>query len=79
MTLHVTTRVLPGNRIEVNTAGIPEGQDVEVTITPLAKNGESSSQNVLDFIDSLPPGPRSAASWTDLERQIQEERASWDR
>jgi hypothetical protein len=75
-TIRVQTAVLPGGRVEVASAELPVGQSVEVTITvptPAPKMG------VYDFIKSLPPGPRSAESWEEIERQFQEERNSWDR
>lgn len=34
---------------------------------------------VLDFLDSLPPGPRSADSWAEIERQFQAGRDEWER
>jgi hypothetical protein len=30
-------------------------------------------------LDSLPPGPRSAPTWDEIERQFREERGAWDR
>ncbi len=37
------------------------------------------SRSVLEFLDALPPGPRSAPTWDEIERRFQEERAAWDR
>lgn len=39
----------------------------------------SPRRSVLEVLDSLPPGPRSASTWDEIERQFQEERRSWDR
>jgi hypothetical protein len=78
MTVHVKTRVLPGKRIEVSNEGLSEGQDVEVTITPLSKPADSKSRGLVELIDSFPPGPRSAPTWEEIERQFREERDSWD-
>lgn len=36
-----------------------------------------SDFNTHDFLEKLPPGPRSAATWDDLERELQESRNSW--
>ena len=36
-------------------------------------------RSVLEFLDALPPGPRSAPTWEEIERQFQEERDAWDR
>jgi hypothetical protein len=35
--------------------------------------------SVLEFLDALPPGPRSAPTWDEIERQFREERDAWDR
>ncbi len=81
--LKVKTTVLPGHRIELSAPQLPEGEEVEVFITlPELANGTSESiptQGVWDFIQSLPPGPRSADSWEEIERRFREERDSWDR
>jgi hypothetical protein len=79
MTLHVTTKVLPGKRIEISAAELSEGQDVEVTITPVAQPAPPRRQGIMEFIRSLPPGPRSAQTWEEVERQFQEERDAWER
>lgn len=78
MTVQVKTRVLAGNRIEVSADGLREGQDVEVTITPIHE-ASPKKRGIMEFIKSLPPGPRSAKSWEEVERQFREERESWDR
>jgi hypothetical protein len=36
-------------------------------------------RSVLEFLDALPPGPRSAPTWDEIERRFQEERDAWDR
>jgi hypothetical protein len=80
MTVHVRTRVLPGNKVEVTANGLREGQDVEVTIRPLTKNERAGGQGgILDFIDSLPPSRKTPEEWAQFEREFQEERDSWDR
>jgi hypothetical protein len=38
----------------------------------------SPPTGVLDFLDSLPAGPRSAPSWEEFERAFQAERDSWE-
>lgn len=78
MTVHLKTRVLPGKRIEVSNEGLAEGQDVEVTITPVPSDQQSKTQGLMELIDSFPPGPHSAPTWEEIERQFREERDSWD-
>ena len=76
--LHVTTRVLPGNKIEITAPELVEGQAVEVFLV-LPRAAGAPRRSLLEFIESLPPGPRSAPTWEEFERQFQEERDSWDR
>lgn len=80
--LHTT--VLPGHRIEVASPELPEGAEVELTVT-VSRNGAGSNArptdyvSVLDFLDSLPVGPRSAKTWEEIDGSLQHERSSWDR
>ena len=81
--LKVTTHVLPGRRVEIASPELIEGEAVEVTvIRPEAMPLSTPPQervSLLEFIDSLPPGPRSAPTWEEIERNLQEDRDSWDR
>ena len=75
--LRVHTTVLPGHRIEITAPELPEGNAVEVIVVlPAAPPGQ---RTVLDFLDSLPSGPRSYSTWEQFERGFQEERNAWDR
>lgn len=82
--LRVTTRILPGRRIVIADPGLPEEGEVDVIVmlpesqSP-SPNGTGQTLGVWDYIQSLPSGPRSAASWEEIERRFQEERDSWDR
>jgi len=79
-TLHTTTRVLPGNRIELTAPELQEGQAVEVIVIPLPRPaGETAAPGILDFLDSLPNRNRSEEYWEQRERDFQAERDSWDR
>ena len=50
MTVHIKTRVLPGNRIEISAAGLSEGQDVDVAITPVDdKKSPLAAGSILEF------------------------------
>jgi len=78
MALHATARVQPGNKIEITAPELKEGQDVDVFL--IARPSQSHpGRSVLEFLDSLPPGPRSAPTWDEIEGRIQEERNAWDR
>ncbi|MGB7157686.1 MAG: hypothetical protein WBD40_06445 [Tepidisphaeraceae bacterium] len=78
--LHVTTRVLPGNRVEVQTPEIPEGQNVEVTIrVPAEQPHIAPKPGILDLINSFRPSTRTQEEWEEFDREFQRERDSWDR
>jgi len=74
--VRTTTRVLPGSRIEVSAPGLPEGQCVEVVLRFETSNKQAKG-SILSFLDSLPPGPRSAKTWDELEASLQTEREAW--
>jgi hypothetical protein len=75
---HTTARVQSGSRVEVTVPGLEEGQDVDVFL--IAKSTSLSEHiSVLEFLDALPPGPRSAATWSEVEEQFQEGREGWGR
>jgi hypothetical protein len=79
MTVRVTTRVLPGRRIEISAAELREGQDVEVTIETVELAKHSPRKGILDFINTLPPSTKSAEEWAEFEKEFRQERDSWDR
>ena len=74
--LHIETTVLPGNRVEVVTPGLPEGTSVEVTV--VAKLA-ARRQSMLEYLKTLPPGPLVFKTPAEVDEYIQEERNSWDR
>jgi hypothetical protein len=76
--LYTTARVQSGNKIEIQAAELREGQDVDVFLIPRPMPAHAR-RSVLEFLDSLPPGPRSAPTWDEIERRFQEERGAWDR
>lgn len=74
--LHVTTKVLPGNKIEIE---IPESEigdtvDVFVVLPDKPKQKKRSVMEILEEVHAKRP-PRSAE---DIDRQLKEERESWD-
>jgi hypothetical protein len=79
--IRVKATVLPGGRVEVTDPTLPVGRPVEVVVTvPESVPTETPRKpTLLEWLGSLPPGPRSAESWEEFERQFQEERNSWDR
>jgi hypothetical protein len=74
--LHLTTKVLPGNKIEIE---IPEGEigdTVDVFVVLPAKPKEKK-RSVLEIIEES-RSRNAHRSAEDIDRQIQEERESWD-
>ena len=74
--LHITTKVLPGNKIEINAPELPEGTSVEVfLVVPTPPNPPRRS--ALEIIDSL-KGHRLFETAEEADRYLQEERDSWE-
>ncbi len=74
--LHLTSKVLPGNKIEIE---IPEGSigdtvDVFVVLPAKPKDKKRSVLEMLEEIHAKRP-PKSAE---EIDRQLREERDSWD-
>jgi hypothetical protein len=82
--VRIRTTVLPGGRVDVADPQLSgrEGQSVDVIVLapPSQSTGETAGPTtVLDYLDRLPAGPRSARSWEQIEQQFRGERDSWDR
>lgn len=77
-TIHVKTRVLPGSRVEFSSNLLHEGQDGDVYVVPSSIQ-IGSVDSLVEFLSRLPEGPRSTDTWEEVERQLREERDSWDR
>lgn len=74
--LHVTTKVLPGNKIEVELPPGSEGEEVNVFIVlpqPKAKRG-----NVLEILEEA-HRHRIGMTAEQIDHYLREERESWDR
>ena len=76
--LHVKTTVLPGSRIEITAPDLREGEPIDVFLVS-SETPASARRSVLEFLDSLPPGPRLCRTWTEIEKHFQEERDASDR
>jgi hypothetical protein len=78
--IQVVTRVLPGNRLEISSPDLKEGESVEVTIRPVAAAVSDKSQpGILDLLESFTPSRRTAEEWEEFDRQFRAERDAWDR
>ena len=74
--LHLTTKVLPGNKIEIE---IPEGEigDTVDVFVILPKKPQEKARSVLEIIKES-RSRNTLRSAEDIDRQLREERDSWD-
>jgi hypothetical protein len=86
--LKLTTRVLPGKRIEFVAPELHEGDEVDVILVlpepialPEADEQTASRRYVpmVELVETIPSGPRLFESWADYDRFLQEEKDAWDR
>ena len=77
-TLRKETTILPGHRLEISDPALPEGAKVEVIVV-LPEQPQPRRMSMLDFLESLPPGPRAFRTWDEYERHLREEKDSWER
>lgn len=75
--LHVKTKILPGNKIEIAAPDFPVGDDVEVFII-LPESQPVGQQSAIDLLDKM-PGHRLFKTSEEADRYLQEERDSWER
>ena len=77
--LRVRTRVRPGHRLEISAPELPEGDEVDVfVVMPDKRKPAPNPSSLMEFLDSLPPGPRSAPTWEEVEQNLSQDRESWD-
>ncbi|MBD2725077.1 hypothetical protein H6G96_01740 [Nostoc sp. FACHB-892] len=74
--LRITTKVLPGNKIEIEIPEAEIGYSVDVFVI-LPEKAEPKHRSVLEIIEeSRKRHPSRTAE--DIDRQLQQERLSWD-
>ena len=56
-----------------------EGTKVEVIVVLPERSAPARRISMLEFVKTLPPGPRAFDTWEEYERFLQEEKDSWDR
>lgn len=74
--LRITTKVLPGNKIEIEIPEAKIGDSVDVFVI-LPEKVETKKRSVLDIIESSRRRHPSRTA-EDIDKQLQEERSSWD-
>ena len=73
--LHLRTTILPGGRIEIVDQGLPEGETVDVVVTPSAPTPHRSAVDIL----AEAPGQRLFKTAAEVDSHIEAERESWER
>jgi hypothetical protein len=76
--LRMETTILPGHRLEISVPELPEGARVEIIVL-LPEQPKPRRLSMLEFLESLPPGPRAFPTWEAYERHLREEKDSWER
>ena len=72
------TTVLPGHRLEISDPHLPDGAKVDVLVV-VREPSQSLFGSAVEFLESLPAGPRAFKTWEEYEKHLREERNSWDR
>lgn len=76
--LHISTQVLPGHKIEIQVpnAGIGDTVDVFVILSE-KQQPESKRRSIIEILEEIHT-KRTPRSAEDIDKQLQEERESWD-
>ncbi len=75
--LHIITKVLPGNKIEIQVPEAAIGDTVDVFVV-LSEKSESKRRSVVELIEEIRSKRPSFRTTEDIDKQLQEERESWD-
>ncbi|GAB1543587.1 hypothetical protein NUACC21_62620 [Scytonema sp. NUACC21] len=74
--LHITTQILPGNKIEIQIPEAKVGDTVDLFVI-LADKAPSKRSSVLEIIEQI-RSKRPFRTTENIDRQLQEERDSWE-
>jgi len=74
----IETTVLPGHRLEISVPEMPVGAKVEVIVV-LPETPPARRMSMLEFLETLPPGPRAFPTWEEYEQHLREEKDAWER
>ena len=77
--LKLTTRVLPGKRVEFTAPELVEGEDVELIVLQTAGTQQEPRQfaSAWEYLQSFKPIERTLEEWAEIDREFYEERNSW--
>ncbi len=74
--LRITTKVLPGNKIEIEIPEAKVGDNVDVFVI-LPEKIETKKRSVMEILEEV-HAQRPPKSAEEIDRYLQEERSSWD-
>jgi hypothetical protein len=75
--VRITTKVLPGNKIEIQVPEAQEGDSVDVFVV-LPEKVETKKRSAVDILNEL-PGKQLFKTAEEADKYLQEERESWER
>ncbi len=73
--LHITTKVLPGNKIEIQVPEAKIGDSVDVFVV-LSKKAETKKRSAVDILNEL-PGRQLFKTAEEVDKYLKEERELW--
>jgi hypothetical protein len=76
--MSITITGVVANGVVVPNSPLPEGAKVEVIVV-LPEKSAPARLSMLEFLKSLPPGPRAFKTWEEYEQHLRAEKDSWDR
>jgi len=65
------------NGVVVPDTPLPERAKVEVIVLP--EQAKSHRVSMLEFLETLPAGPRAFNTWEEYEQHLRQEKDAWDR
>ncbi len=74
--LRITTKVLPGNKIEIQVPEAEIGDSIDVIVI-LPEKPESKRRSIIELLEDV-HAKRPPKSAEEIDRYLQEERESWD-
>ncbi|MDF5729256.1 MAG: hypothetical protein PUP92_14865 [Rhizonema sp. PD38] len=75
--LRITTKVLPGNKIEIELPEAEIGDSVDVFVI-LPSKAEHKRRSAVDILNKL-PGRQLFKTTEEVDKYLKEERESWER
>ncbi len=75
--LRITTKVLPGNKIEIEIPEAEIGDSVDVFVI-LPSKAEPKRRSAVDILNEL-PGRQLLKTTQEVDKYLKEERESWER